>query len=221
MKENFLWRCPNCDTLNSTDICVACGEKRPLNKPVSADEAISDAYNSGRCSGYAEARKELAAQYSRKRNVWAVIALIMLLISIVSSICLIFYSNSKPTLSEKNITMNSNAQIVYKAALDYCIECCAKGNRVEDGIFVESFVKKDADVTFDGSHSDIKNYFNCTIGQDTKFYFCILFKNGTPQAAAWRMEPFNTEVETITSDTIIEQDQKIGIYPPFGEISQK
>lgn len=220
MEENSFWRCPNCDTLNSSEVCVVCKEHRPLQKVITVDDNLNTAFNKGKQVGYAEAEADF--QYSKKRIAWIIVILSVLLISIPSFVCyLIFFLNSSSMSSEENVKMNANAQIIYKAALDYCINCYSCGNKVEDGILIESFIKEKEDVSFDGSYNDIRNYLNTTIGQDSKQYYCIVYKNGTPEAAAWGVNPFNTDNEIITQDSIINENQIVGLYPPYSEIDLK
>ena len=39
-----MWKCPNCETLNDTDTCIVCGEKKPLpgEEPLLYGKKMSD-----------------------------------------------------------------------------------------------------------------------------------------------------------------------------------
>ena len=38
-----MWKCPNCETLNDAEVCIVCGEKRPMpgDKPLSEGKKLT------------------------------------------------------------------------------------------------------------------------------------------------------------------------------------
>lgn len=235
MSKNIIWRCPNCETMNKGDVCFMCGEKRPAHEASANNDILQRTPKSNINKLHNENTEIKSKQISKKRidvldNVLLIIVLVLLLFVLVCLCYFFFYSKSETsepnqdtvdsTINNNLDIMNSNAQFIYKSALDYCVICTSYGNSVHDGIYCSVLEKKKTAFTYAGTFDDMRNYLNSEIGQDTIQYYCVTVKNGLPNTAFWGTEPLDNIVDSITQDKIIEDNLIIGIYPPYNRADE-
>lgn len=233
MSKNIIWRCPNCETINKGDVCFMCGEKRPVHEAAADNDTLQHTSKSNKNEIHNEIPEKKSKQTSKKRadvlvNVLLTIVLVLLLFVLVCLCYFFFYPKSEtseneviaPTVNNNLDIMNTNAQFIYKSALDYCVTCTSYGNTVPNGIYCSALEKKKTDFTYDGTFNDMKRYLNSKIGQDTTQYYCVTVKNGLPDTAFWGTEPLDNIVDSITQDKIVEDNLIIGIYPPYNQADE-
>lgn len=235
MSKNIIWRCPNCETMNKGDVCFMCGEKRPAYETTANNDTSQRKYKSNNNEMGNEIPEVKPKQIRKKHtnilvNILLTIVLVLLLF-VLFCLCYYFFclksETSKPnqdtvdsTINNNLDIMNSNAQFIYKSALDYCVICTSYGNSVPDGIYCSALEKEKTDFTYAGTLDDMRNYLNSEIGQDTIQYYCVTVKNGLPNTAFWGTEPLDNIVGSITQDKIIEDNLIIGIYPPYNRADE-
>lgn len=233
MPQKVIWRCPNCETINKGDVCFMCGEKRPKHET----DANNSLQNTSNGNNGKTTRKKSKSTSKKRNNVFINIllaVLLILLLFVLVCLCYLFFT-SKSDNPEESMTiinppipnndnleiMNTNAQFIYKSALEYCTTCISNGNTVADGIYCAILEKKKTRFTYSGTFKDMKKYLNNEIGQDTIQYYCVAVKNGLPNVAFWSSEPLDDIAATITQDKIIEENLVIGIYPPYSKAERE
>lgn len=228
MQNNMIWKCPNCETINKGGRCQVCGELKPIdsNSNNNLEDIESELINKKHHEDYEQAYKEVNAQFKKSRISFVIV--LMLLIIIIFVLIIIMGLKNLPYVHNTDETnaidvmtidvMNSNAQLIFKTAMEYSVECAKKGNLVSDGVYYGDLIKSTSSVVFDGSADDMKLYFKNRIYQDELQYYGIIVNNGYPSTAYWSYDSLDDTINGLTQEKIIVQNLMIGIYPQYNSV---
>ena len=171
-------RCPDCDTINKGNVCSVCGEQLPPPRYIESDESINET--------------PIKIVYKTKTApIWhlvliGVISVVVIIgISIVvSKIQIESYKNRSETIQ----TMNHNAQMIYSAALNYCVECSVYGNRMSDGVYIGQIGSSNESPEFMGTQGDFESYISQMYSIDQPQFWCFYIESGLSTVAYWSTE---------------------------------
>lgn len=208
MSDNQKWRCPECDTWNTEDKCLLCGEKRPV---VNNQVVNQDTQSNGN-SPFPGSKP----QNSIKNKILYVVSicLAMLISATVSAIIVKNYTRQK-CLGQLEMTqsMNNNAQVIYSSSLDYCIKSKTNDKALPTGFYTFEIKHSDEKAIYNGTQADLEIYFSGYFNADYTQYCAFYVNNGLPIVAYWSTDLIKNDVANIDQEQIVNENRTLGVYP--------
>lgn len=200
--DEMIRRCPNCDTINKGNVCSVCGEQ--LSPPnIKFDESVDKA-------------PVKIVYKTKKAPIGSLVLINVILVVAVIVISIVISQNrieSYKNRFEAIQTMNHNAEMVYNAAYNYCIECNDYGNRMSDGEYVGQIGPTNELPNFLGTQDDFKSYISQMYSIDEPQFWAFYIEDGRPTVAYWSTEPLKGKTLNLSQDLIEDKNLMIGIYP--------
>ncbi|MBQ7990493.1 MAG: hypothetical protein IJ080_05500 [Oscillospiraceae bacterium] len=108
--------------------------------------------------------------------------------------------------SARQLTADSNAELMMQNAVNYCSSCAAGGVTVKSGRYAGKLDTANGSLSFDGSSSDFDRAFDTYTNGMTSGYYAVMINNGAPTAAYW------SESDLSSVDfTQIPEDMVVGV----------
>lgn len=186
MKKITTRRCPVCDTKNTGNVCVVCGEILSDKKP------------------------------NENRNIRYFVSLLLTVI-VTAAITAVIVSK---TTGQKYLdrleaadAVNKNAQVLYSAAMNYCLEAKENDKDMPDGFFSFEIESSDGTTAFNGTQEDLKSYFSTFYNAEYTQYCAINVTNGLPSTAYWSNLSISDDVLNLSLKKIVEENLTLGVFP--------
>ena len=104
----------------------------------------------------------------------------------------------------RQMTADSNAELVMQNAVNYCSSCAANGVTVKSGRYAGTLDKAGTPPSFNGSSSDLDLAFDTYTNGMTSGHYAVMIDNGAPTAAYWSESDLSSvDFKNIPEDMVV------------------